>query len=383
MKKPKLNSVLLKNKSYGRALKGTKIFFEGKRPSFLKKDGMMKFGKNVLELFKKTFDKYQWIITEGTDEIKTTYGITRIRTSIKSIGRMRQLSIERNKEANEAIIQGIFSKLYPDQFSFNHSLVYKKGTVADIFKEKSILNDLSTEDKEALTKVIPDFIARESVSTVNFLKAEAQIKTLRELAEQIRTEMSNSRLEPWWQDYIHKNILIIQQGYIHSIEKMNVAIGGTKYPDYALITFDGFLDIFEIKRPSTQLLKYDESRENYYWHDEISKAISQVENYIELVSSSADKIRSYIKDKFKIEQKVLRPRGIILAGDARGFESDQKKKDDFRLLSLSTKNILFVTYDELVTRLNNYINVLEKHSLPKDSSPVSNVQRKQKSKKVA
>ena len=41
---------------------------------------------------------------------------------------------------------------------------------------------------------------------------------------------------------------------------------------------------------------------------------------------------------------------------------DQKPKDDFRLLTQANKNITFVTYDELVTRLENYIEVLEKHS---------------------
>ena len=45
----------------------------------------------------------------------------------------------------------------------------------------------------------------------------------------------------------------------------------------------------------------------------------------------------------------------------------QKQKDDFRLLSQSIKNIMFVTYDELLSRLSNYIGVLEKHSSQKST----------------
>ena len=56
--------------------------------------------------------------------------------------------------------------------------------------------------------------------------------------------------------------------------------------------------------------------------------------------------------------QVLRPRGIIVAGN-RNTLNEQKEKDDFRLLSHSLKNITILTYDELLTRLRNYIEVLE------------------------
>ncbi|HEY1040191.1 MAG TPA: Shedu anti-phage system protein SduA domain-containing protein, partial [Bacteroidia bacterium] len=94
----------------------------------------------------------------------------------------------------------------------------------------------------------------------------------------------------------------------------------------------------------------------------ISKAIIQVENYIEIISKHADSVRSYIKDEHNIDLKVVRPRGIILAGKSTDFDN-QKKKDDYRLLTHASKNIIFLTYDELVIRLENYIEVLEKHSV--------------------
>src|SRR5207247_10421719 len=55
--------------------------------------------------------------------------------------------------------------------------------------------------------------------------------------------------------YIQARILIMQQGYIRPVEKMNVAIGNTKFPDFALVTHDNYLDILEIKkdRKSTRL----------------------------------------------------------------------------------------------------------------------------------
>ena len=66
---------------------------------------------------------------------------------------------------------------------------------------------------------------------------------------------------------------------------------GTQFPDFLVVTSDGYLDILEIKEPGTQLLREDTSRHNFYWAPEIAKAISQVENYIDHVTKHSDAIR--------------------------------------------------------------------------------------------
>jgi Domain of unknown function (DUF4263) len=183
--------------------------------------------------------------------------------------------------------------------------------------------------------------------------------------------------ESWWQTYVKSKILIIQQGYIKAMEKMNIAIGTTKFPDFSLVTHDNYLDILEIKKPSTDILKLDSSRGNHYFDSEISKAIVQVENYIATVTAHGDAVRSYILDNHKMDLKVVRPRGIILAGNASQF-TEQKQKDDFRLLSQGLKNLTIVTYDELLTRLKNYIEVLEEFSKKLPAEPDARSGRKKK-----
>jgi hypothetical protein len=155
----------------------------------------------------------------------------------------------------------------------------------------------------------------------------------------------------------------MQQGYIKALGKLNVAVGNTKFPDFSLISHDSYLDILEIKTPQTPVLREDSSRGNYYFDTEISKAVVQTENYIENVARHADAIRSFLLDEHGLAIKAVRPRGIILAGDARHFTA-QKQRDDFRLLSQGIKNVSLITYDELLTRLQNYIKVLEDFSRP-------------------
>lgn len=356
------NYVKVSNTSYGKRLKGIKIYFEGKRPTGLKDDGKITLGKNILEILKRNFTRFDWVITEGKNEIVVKYGITKVYTSSQTLGKLFTQSLERTRDVKEDIITKNFATLYPGRFTTTHAAKYVPGTIAGLLKE-NILNDLSTEDKDELNKFIPDYAAKESVGVVSVLNATAQIKTLRELAQEMKSEIKGTRSEKWWQDYIHKNILIIQQGYIKAIEKLNISVGTTKLPDFSLVTHDNFLDILEIKMPSTPLIKLD-SRNNYRWDSGVSSAIIQTENYIEIISKNGDQVRSFIKDKYGIDLKIVKPRGIILAGDSTKLKI-QKERDDFRLLTQASKNITFLTYDELVIRLENFIEVLEKHSAKK------------------
>lgn len=361
-KKKEMKFVVLMNKGYGNSLKGTKIYYEGKKPKGLGKDGSISFGKHILEALKRKFgDKFRWIITAKEDSIKLEYGIYRVRTAQLTLKRMGGSLWDRTRDIKNDTVANFFSIAYPSHFTHDETPVYVAGTLSHLLGGK-IIPRMSTEDRDAMNAFLPDFIAAESLNTVNLLKATAQIKTLKELAADLKKSLDGSTYsEGHWQTYVKKNILIIQQGYISAIEKMNTIVGGTKFPDFALVTHDNYLDVLEIKKPNTTLLNYDAGRKNYYWNPELAKAIIQTENYIENILHQADAVRNYIRDTYGIELKVLRPRGIILAGDTRKFTT-QKERDDFRLLCLSTKNIVFVTYDELLSRLQNYIKILEEHS---------------------
>src|SRR5205814_2156608 len=56
--------------------------------------------------------------------------------------------------------------------------------------------------------------------------------------------------------------------------------------------------------------------------------------------------------------------------------TEQKQKDDFRLLSQGLKNLTIVTYDELLTRSKNDIEVLDEFSRKMPSVPYESPERK-------
>jgi len=361
-KKTRKDYVVVSNSSYGKALKGQRIYFEGKKPARLRDDGRITFGKNILEILgKKCGPRFRWTITEETDEIAVRYGITHVRTSKRLLDRMFGENFERSREVKNEIVQRRFFYAFPSYFTTPPPSAYVPGSIAKILGI-DVLPKLSSEDKEALNRILPDFLKSEAMSSIAIKAVE--IDSLKRLATEFKAELANQHPESWWQNYIQARILIMQQGYIRPVEKMNVAIGNTKFPDFALVTHDNYLDILEIKKPDTIILKEDKSRGNYHWDTEISRAIIQVENYLEHISNQAAQVRSFVKDTYGLELKVVRPRGFILAGNSAEFLS-QKQRDDFRLLSHGLKNVTVVTYDELLVRLENHIRVLEKYSSKK------------------
>lgn len=72
----------------------------------------------------------------------------------------------------------------------------------------------------------------------------------------------------------------------------------------------------------------------------------------------ADKARNVVKDTYGIDLRVIKPRGIIFAGNSDQFQQNKLIQDDFRLVNQGLKNMTVVPYDELLTRLQNYITAL-------------------------
>src|SRR5437879_2743492 len=82
------NYVVVAARFYGKNLKGTRIYFEGKRPAALRNDGSIKLGKHILETLGHKFSKFRWIITPSEDSIRTERNIVRVRTSQAMLQRM-------------------------------------------------------------------------------------------------------------------------------------------------------------------------------------------------------------------------------------------------------------------------------------------------------
>lgn len=182
--------------------------------------------------------------------------------------------------------------------------------------------------------------------------------TLEEVLKDFEKKLKVESEEKDWQLFFKDNLLFLNPGYIKILEKTNIALD-IQLPDFLLINIENYIDVYEIKTPETKLLGYDGSHKNYYWSSDITKAIVQVENYIDSIEKNSDGLRSKLKDKHKIELRVVRPRGYVIAGHSRQLTESTKKNDDFKLLNQSLKNTEILPYDIFLERFKSFSNTLK------------------------
>ncbi len=262
----------------------------------------------------------------------------------------------------------LFPKYYKDTpstspFDYTEDKISKILTSDHDIAEKLSKNDV-TKIAEVYTQLAEDGRLGTDVKDL------AIVSRSKSLAERVHLERLTKEFEQMlkkpntteavWQQFLQQYILLFNTSYVTVLEKMSVRLQG-KYPDFMLLNVYNYVDIFEIKKPSTNLLKKDESRGNYYWDTEVSKAISQVENYIHSLSRNAPAFREEIKELKGVDIKVVRPRGVVIAGTSTQMTND-KMRDDFRLLAGSLKNTDIILYDEL---LQNLENLMERLKTPK------------------
>lgn len=320
----KLKHCEISNKSYGQKWQNFKLYYTGSRPKLIRDDGAFSSGKSLLEALATKFKDFELILTPEESRIQKNSSSRQVYLAIPKLQKMNARLFTQKKHVTQRAISHLLSDLFPRHFAAGNGGVSRPARKVNSSR----------------------------------LKARFNLRKLQQLAEELQKRIETDNSESKWQDYLKRNILNIQPGYIEIISKAGVKLPGTSCPDFFLITYDGYLDILEIKTPFTALLSYDKNRRRHVWSQEIAKAIAQVENYLQAVSDFGDDLRKKVKDGYGIELHVVKPRGIIVAGNSAQFKDNKPMQDDFGLLNQTLKNLSVVTYDELLTRLRNHITVL-------------------------
>jgi hypothetical protein len=275
---------------------------------------------------------------------------------------VRAIKYKRNEETR-AVIQNFLG------VNFRQFTVYKgakpqyaPGSLSATLDYQGIVEKLSVEDRERIEEFIPEYLSK----IPGTLKAKKKLqviydsidagkkvylgKVLKEFRSKLKRKIQNESI---WQTFLSKYILVLRNTYGEVLEKESVSLKG-KFPDFMLIDPYSYLDIYEIKKPSTVLLRHDKSRNNYYWDAELSKAIAQVENYLHQVQRYSDALINEIRKNKGIDVSIVRPRGYIIAGTREQLKPS-KMLDDFRILNESLKNIDVIFYDDLLKNLETFV----------------------------
>ena len=322
----KLKYCKIRNKGYGQKWQDFKIHYVGARPKLIRDDGAFSSGKSLLEALAVKFDKFELVLTPEESRIQRDSSAPQVCVALPELQKMNAGLFTQKREVTQRAVSSLLSGLFPKHFA-NGSRGSRPASVGRKVTSKK-------------------------------LKARFSLRDLRRLAKDMKKRVETNKSESAWRNFLRQNILNIQRGYIKLIPKADLEIAGASYPDFLLVTYDGYLDILEIKTPFTALLSYDEDRKTHIWSAEIAAAVARVENYLQSVSDLGDRLRKKVKNCCGIELPVIKPRGIIVAGNSVQFEGAKPARNDFERLNEASQNVNVVTYDELLMRLRNHLTVL-------------------------
>src|SRR3989344_327277 len=286
------------------------------------------------------------------------------------IERLRVFNQRSNDEARE-IISSYLSSRFPSKIKISTKDFdsYKSGEIAEVLNKKGISSKLDEEDLNAIFNFFPKVFESAIHGRKGVLK-DLKIRLAKEgkritdkvFLDEVIKEFDDriakkTAKEEDWQKFLKEKVFPFLTSYIKVIDKENIGVD-ISYPDFVLVDIYGFADIFEIKTHVTPLLSYDSSHKNHYWTADISKAVSQVENYIDTIRDSDAPYVKKVRRKYNIDLTINRPKGFVVAGMYSQLESE-KAKEDFRKLRGSHKNVEFILYDELLSSLKGIQSKLE------------------------
>ena len=74
---------------------------------------------------------------------------------------------------------------------------------------------------------------------------------LAEVIDEFEQMLTDGHSEADWGQFLRRNLYLVESRYDHVFDRLNVITGASREVDFGLIDTHGFLDIFEIKTPST------------------------------------------------------------------------------------------------------------------------------------
>ncbi len=179
--------------------------------------------------------------------------------------------------------------------------------------------------------------------------------------------------EDAWQKYFEKygNYLLFGNVKLNPkecLDKEKTKLLNDKYPDLITCNRYGFLDLIELKKSDLFLFKFDDSHNNLVPTGDLSSAISQLNNYLQIIPYA-------YKTKDSQDKGLQCASGMILIGDRNHLIKDSKHlmeyieknnldkeqllfmaHQELRKLNYSYSYIQVVLYDELIDNLENFIN---------------------------
>ena len=204
---------------------------------------------------------------------------------------------------------------------------------------------LNLEDRERML----NFLLENEVIPSDLEAGLVHAKRLRAIDE-FSAMLEQDLTENSWQSWFEANSWVLGTDFVKVLDER--IIDTSNISDFLMQSYDGFLDIVEIKRPEGGLKFWQSSLDhgNYVPHSDLIKAITQASIYIHEVEREADSL--------KFSERVggvrtIKPRCTLIYGRSNNWNLQQQVA--FRILNTSYHNLSIMTFDHVLERARRII----------------------------
>ncbi len=183
----------------------------------------------------------------------------------------------------------------------------------------------------------------------------------RNIINEFEQKISLNEPESVWQEWFNKNKWILGSEYIKILTERN--IDEHHIADYIMQSFDGFLDLVEIKKPSLRFWTGPDTHGNYTPSAELISAISQCLNYLYRIEKQSDSLDFHQR---VAGVEIVKPKCMLVYGRSNDWNNQQKEA--FRILNSAYQQINIITYDQLLERAKHLLGIDEPIPLLDDAA---------------
>lgn len=323
--------------------------------------------KGVQDLFYFFQEKYpdiQEVIfkEKGKTEIKEKKLYITI-ADFKKIETKSEKNKERQNKELRQTHQNIFNSILPSSFTVAQKIKYTENDLSNFFAKYDIDQmKLSQEDSE----IIKGFIDKKILSKEILLSSKSKIDTLyvEDILTKYQTLMSKSIKEEDWQEFFNKNNWIFSNVFFFpvSFTKDKFNVGGNNIDETnndKIVDFlyknhlTNNLAFIEIKTHKTPIVMKTPYRKGVY---PISKDLSG--SIIQVQDQKNELLKNFYAKLGQSGVQISNSQCVVIAGNLKGLT--QKQKDSFDLFRLSNSEVLIVTFDELLKKIEITLGLFKK-----------------------
>lgn len=179
----------------------------------------------------------------------------------------------------------------------------------------------------------------------NVFLAASVIKKRDALIE-LQEKLQEEQPERYWQEWFTRNKWVLGSDFAQIVDER--VIDTENIADYIMKSYDGFVDLVEIKKPNgLPFWASTKDHGNYVPSADLAKAITQCLNYIYAIELEANST----KFARRIGSRVIKPRCILIFG--RSYDWNDEQREAYRILNAAYNQVSILTYDHISERAQN------------------------------